>query len=85
MTDGFGGRLLDRARHIARRAADGMADALVAAAEAELPHGVSIEKQHEGVALSGKRLRHRYWGSSARAPDEGLRGLIPKLGVRRGA
>src|SRR3546814_13641557 len=76
---GFGMVLMRRAKVLARDASDRMAAAMIAAAEAELPNGVEIGRGETGVALSGRRLRERYWGTAGRAPDARLRLAFERL------
>src|SRR3546814_5033458 len=75
----FGMVLMRRAKVLAREASDRMAEAMTAAAEAELPNGVEIGRGETGVALSGRRLRVRYWVTAGRAPDARLRLAFERL------
>src|SRR3546814_14224797 len=79
MTSGFGPRLMTRAGRIARNGVERVGEAMVAAAEAELPPGVDVVRTGDGVALTGLGVRARYWGTAKRAPGAGLRLLVSRL------
>lgn len=85
MNNGFGQALLRRAADMARTGAERAAEAMVAAAEAELPSGVSVERDGTSVVLAGSRLRARYWGGMRRVADTGLRLLVGRMTARRRA
>lgn len=80
---GFGAGLTTRAASLAKDAVRRVGEAMIAAAEGELPRGVEITSDPEGVALSGRRLRSRYWGTALRPADPALRLALERVIERR--
>lgn len=82
MMGDFGNGLLRRAGIIARTAANRAGEAMVAAAEDEMPRGISLMREADDVVLTGRALMSRYWGSARAKPDLGLRQLVQHMMAR---
>ncbi len=84
MTVGFGSALTARAVAIARRGIERAGEAMIAAAEAELPPGISLGREDGNVMLTGQGIRARYWGTARGLPDAALRLLVSRMTQGRG-
>lgn len=80
MTNGFGGRLSARAHAIANRRAEKARRRMIEAVAADPVPGVTVEIAADGVALRGRRLMTRYWGSARHAADPQLQLLVARMG-----
>lgn len=80
MTGRFGGRLTDRAQAIASRRAEHARRRMIEDIAANALSGVTVAETAEGVALHGRGVVARYWGSVGRAADLQLRLLVARMG-----